>query len=195
MSRLKYYIQLLRPHHWVKNLLVFAPIVFAQKVFDGEALTQTVTGFLVFCLAASTVYIVNDIVDRESDRRHPKKQSRPIASGAIRPGQASGLAVLLGCFSLGLGVWIGQSFVLAVIVYFAANGLYSVWLKHQPVLDLVIVSSFYLIRIFAGGIAAAVPISELLILVTFFLALFAVTIKRRQEFIQGTSSRRAESRN
>lgn len=183
-------IRLLRPHHWLKNILVFAPLVFVQKFLDPHAFLQTFYGFIAFSLLASTVYVVNDIHDRKSDRLHPKKKYRPIASGEVSVIQGCVLALSTGALGLCLGWWLGIHFFGLLLLYLVANVLYSQWLKHQPILDLIIVSSFYLIRIFAGGVLASIPISELLILTTFFLAFFAVTIKRRQELVHGKESRK-----
>lgn len=190
MPNLKSALQLLRPHHWLKNLLIFAPLVFVQKFFDPQADLRTFYGFIAFCLTASTVYIINDIADREGDRLHPKKQNRPIASGEISVNQGWLLALIIGAIALSLGWWLSKAFLALLVLYLVANFLYTKWLKHQPILDLIVVSGFYLIRVFAGGVLVAVPISELLILTTFFLALFAITIKRRQEFMNGKESRK-----
>ncbi len=182
-------LALLRPYSWIKNLLIFVPLFFARDLFDGPKFFATAASFAAFCLSASAVYILNDISDREQDRKHSLKKDRPIASGAVT--LKSALAVLGGLlaadalliFLLVPGIW------WLIGLYFLLNLLYSKYLKHEPVIDILLVSSFYFIRIIVGGVAAGTYISNWLLLCTVFVALFLITAKRLAEF--GQDERRA----
>jgi 4-hydroxybenzoate polyprenyltransferase len=184
------YLRLLRPHQWVKNGLLFAPLIFGGKLLSRADFLQAILGFFAFSFVASCVYVVNDIADIDHDRAHPRKRHRPLASGAVSVAQAIWLAAGVGVIGLALAWWLSPSFFAVVSIYLVMNLLYSRYLKHQAILDLLVVSGFYLLRVFAGGVLIGVPLSEWLILTTFFLALFIVTVKRRQELIRGSKSRR-----
>lgn len=181
MKKFTAYIRLLRPHHWIKNILLFIPLIFSQNLFVRELFLRTVFGFISFSLMASAVYILNDIADIGFDRRHAEKKQRALASGEIKVRAAVLLALLIGSSGLILSWWLGQAFFALLVLYLFANILYSFWFKRLFALNLLLVSSFYLIRIFSGGILATVPVSDLLILTTFFMALFVIATKRSQE--------------
>jgi decaprenyl-phosphate phosphoribosyltransferase len=178
---MKSIIRLLRPAQWVKNGLVFVPIFFARTLFNTEAFTLTLITFIGFCAAASIVYVLNDVVDAPADRLHPVKKHRPIASGAVSHTTAGVIAALLVVF-LGYITYVYiPSLWWIFSLYIVLNILYSLWFKHAPVIDLVIVSFFYFLRVEAGGYATHTPISSWLILCTIFVSLFIIVAKRRAE--------------
>lgn len=173
------FVSLLRPYHWIKNLLIFAPIFFAGRLFEFPTLISAIYAFLAFSLTASSGYIVNDIIDRAADARHPKKKNRTIASGKVSSKQAFlfFLAIALTGI-LFIAFFIPQLWYI-ITIYFLLNLLYSFCLKHIPIFDIGTVSSFYVIRVMTGGIATGIPISEWLLVCTFFASLLLVTGKRK----------------
>mgnify|MGYP000403889171 CR=1 FL=1 len=171
-------ISLLRPHHWIKNLLIIAPLFFAKDLFSVSLLLNTIYAFIAFSLAASIVYILNDIADRESDMQHPEKKERAIASGRVSISQAFALlAVLTIGNAIFIALFISHIWLL-IAGYVVLNILYSFSLKNISLVGIMMVASFYVLRIWTGGMAAAVPISEWIILCTFFASLLVLTAKR-----------------
>ncbi|HWC83846.1 MAG TPA: decaprenyl-phosphate phosphoribosyltransferase [Pseudonocardiaceae bacterium] len=170
-----------RPKQWVKNVLVLAVPFLAAKINHPDVLRAAVIAFIAFCLAASAIYLINDAKDVEADRAHPTKRNRPIAAGIVPVPVALAVAVvlLLG----GLGVSFADNWQLAVViaVYEAVQLGYCFGWKHQPVIDLCIVASGFLLRSIAGGVAASLPMSEWFLLVTAFGSLFMVSGKRYAE--------------
>jgi decaprenyl-phosphate phosphoribosyltransferase len=175
------YMRLIRPQQWVKNLLVFAPLFFAQALFTPLALTASVATFIAFSLAASSVYIVNDLCDIERDRLHPHKRSRPFASGelSILSGKILFFTLVLLEAILLLAV---PALVPILLLYVILNIAYSTRLKHVVVIDILLVASFYLMRVIAGGVATGIKLSPWIILCVFFGALFVIIGKRRAEY-------------
>jgi len=176
-------IRLLRPAHWAKNVFVLAPLVFAQKLSDPEALENGLMGFAAFCLASSAVYVFNDIRDRAEDRLHPLKRHRPIAAGTVSVGSAAVLFAGLVVVSLTLATSLGWHFFAVLVIYLVLNQIYSAGLKHTVILDVMIVSLGFVLRVVAGGEAVDVQVSAWLLLCTFFIALFLAFSKRRHELI------------
>jgi len=178
-------IRTARPEHYVKNLLVFAPIVFAGELFAIPLLLNAIWTFVMFCLAASSVYFFNDICDREYDLTRDDKKNRPVAAGIISPLQAGlvsgGLfisALLIAYFLVNFQV------AVVVIIYIFINVLYSLKLKHTVLIDIILIAMGFILRILAGGLAITVPISDWLLLCVGSLALFLALAKRRSEFIR-----------
>ncbi len=176
-------IQALRPVQWVKNVFVLAPIVFAEQLGQAEVVTRAAMAFGTFCLAASAIYLINDLRDRDEDRRHPLKQHRPIASGALPVPAAIIAAVVLAAAALGSALFFGTFFTLLLATYLTINVLYSSWLKRVVILDVMAVASGYVIRVLAGAEAIDVQVSRWLLLCTIFLALFLILSKRRHELV------------
>jgi decaprenyl-phosphate phosphoribosyltransferase len=177
-------IKAIRPRQWVKNLLVLAAPVAAlgrDVRFDSHDLVNVLIAFVTFSLAASCIYLVNDARDVEADRAHPTKRNRPIAAGVVPVSLAYGLAVLLGAVSLGLAWFVTPNLALVMAIYIAVQLAYCFGLKHQAVLDIVIVSSGFLIRAIAGGVAANIPLSQWFLLVMAFGSLFMGAGKRYAE--------------
>jgi 4-hydroxybenzoate polyprenyltransferase len=180
---MKDYVILARLPQWVKNTFIFLPAFFAGKIFDFALVSQLTLGFIAFCIASSCVYTINDLADKGADEKHPHKSKRPIASGRIMQSNAVAFAAVLGAGALLLALWLGKMFFYITATYLLLNVLYSVSLKHIPVLDIIIVSMGFLLRIFAGGVLADVPISHWIIIMTFLLALFLALAKRRDDVL------------
>ena len=176
-------LRLLRPRQWVKNLLLFAALVFARQLFVPRSLALAGLAFVAFCLASSSVYVVNDLVDVERDREHREKRNRPIASGAVAPGSAAALAALLTLAALGIAFAIGRGFGAAVLVYLGLSHFYSLAGKNVVVLDVMLVAAGFVIRAIAGALAIHVPYSDWFVLCTLFLAMFIAFSKRRAELL------------
>ncbi len=178
------FLTILRPDNWVKNFFIFAPLFFARSIFDLDKFISVCISFIVFSMIASSVYILNDIVDQERDRHHEKKQFRPIASGKITVRMAYLFFITLLSAALILGfIYVPQVLPL-VLVYVILNIAYSVYLKNIAIIDIVVISIFYLIRLLIGGVAADIHVSEWLILCTIFISLFLIVGKRNSEFNQ-----------
>jgi 4-hydroxybenzoate polyprenyltransferase len=175
--------RLLRPRQWTKNLLLFAALVFAKELFDADALLLASLGFAAFCLASSSVYIINDLLDAERDRLHPDKRNRPIASGAVAPGRAVVVAAALTVASLALAFWVAPAFGIAVVLYVGLTHFYSLVGKNVVILDVLLIAFGFVIRAIAGALAIAVPISDWFILCMAFLALFLAVSKRKAELV------------
>ena len=171
----------LRPRQWVKNLLVVAAPLAAGELGDGDVLVATALALVAFCLAASAVYLVNDTADREVDRLHPTKRLRPIASGALPVRIALAASGVLAVAAVSVGWAADPDLALLVASYLALQLLYAVWLKHEPVLDISIVSAGFLMRAVAGGLAADLLLSQWFLLVSGFGSLFMVAGKRYSE--------------
>lgn len=178
-------IRAIRPRQWVKNLLVLAAPLAALggpvRYDYSDVLVKVLVAFVVFCLAASCVYLINDARDVEADRAHPTKRYRPIAAGVVPASLAYVLAVVLGAISL-LGSWlVTPNLALVMAIYIGVQLAYCFGLKHQAVLDICIVSSGFLIRAIAGGVAANIPLSQWFLLVMAFGSLFMAAGKRYAE--------------
>jgi decaprenyl-phosphate phosphoribosyltransferase len=174
-----------RPRQWVKNVLVLAAPFGAGVIAEGDALARTLVGFALFCAASSGAYFLNDAVDVDADRRHERKRLRPVAAGDLSVGaaRAIGVAVPVGAVVAGY-LLVTPEFAIAIGAYVAVTAAYSLWLKHQPVLDIAGVAAGFLIRAIAGGVAADVWISQWFIIVVGFASLFIVTGKRSAEHLE-----------
>jgi 4-hydroxybenzoate polyprenyltransferase len=173
----------LRPGQWTKNLVVFAGVLFGKKLFDATAVGEAIGAFAVFCALSGVVYLVNDIADRETDRRHPLKARRPIASGALPVGVGAGAAFVLGAGGLLAAYAIGPSFALVAAAYLALQILYSGPLKHIVIIDVLTIAIGFVLRAAAGAVAVRVEISHWLLVCTILLALFIALAKRRHEIV------------
>jgi 4-hydroxybenzoate polyprenyltransferase len=174
-------LALLRPQQWLKNLFCLTPVIFAGRAGDAESLMRAGVCTLGFCAASSAVYALNDILDRERDAQHPMKRSRPVASGALDPRTAGGMACAAFAMAMLLSGALGVRVLALVLSYVAINVLYSCWFKRIVIFDVLLISSGFLLRIFAGAEAVQVPVSTWILLCTFFLALFLGFSKRRAE--------------
>jgi 4-hydroxybenzoate polyprenyltransferase len=171
----------LRPAQWVKNLFVFVPLVFAHRLDRFELAMRSVTAFAAFCAAASAIYLLNDLRDREADRQHPVKRLRPIAAGRLGTGTAAAASALLGAFALALAWTLGSGFSACLGIYLVLNVLYSLGLKRLVILDVMTIALGFVLRVEAGALAISVDVSSWLLLCTIFVALFLGFAKRRHE--------------
>ncbi len=170
-----------RPGHWVKNLVIFAALIFAKEYEMPEKISLAILAFAAFCLGTSAVYLINDVIDRKNDKLHPLKSLRPIASGKVPVSMAVALAsfLLLGGLLISLLVNFGTFIILAA--YVVINMAYSLFLKHIVIIDVMTIASGFVLRAVAGGLAISVPISPWLMVCTTLLALFLGFGKRRHE--------------
>lgn len=179
--RIRGMVRTIRPHQWIKNVFVLAPVVFAKSIFDVRLLTTAAAAFSVFCLLAGTVYTMNDLADLDADRVHPVKRYRPIASGRVPVSWAKTLVGVLTVVSLGGALVLSPWFFLVALSYFLNNVFYTVRLKHVAYLDVGSIAVGFVLRVLGGGFATRIEVSWYLILCTALLALFLGFGKRRHE--------------
>lgn len=180
-SRAAALLSALRPRQWIKNVFLFAALVFAGELRRPEAVIRVLEAFGIFCMLSSAAYLINDVRDREADRMHPEKRRRPVASGEIGPGLAVGAAVVLAIAALVAAFALAPALGGVATAYLLLNLAYSFGLKRVVVLDVMIVATGFLLRALAGAVVIDVAISRWLILCTGLLALFLGFVKRRQE--------------
>lgn len=180
-STLSAFAAALRVRHWVKNGFVFAPVVFAGGLFEPGMLLPAAEAFVAFSLASSAVYLLNDLVDAQEDRLHPKKRFRPIAAGELSPPLVMGAVAMISLLAFGVGALSAPRVVLMIAAYGMVNLLYTLRLKHVVILDVFALSAGFVLRVEAGAAAAGVPASTWLLVCTSMLALFLGFSKRRLE--------------
>lgn len=183
-------IKLVRPKQWVKNCFVFAPLIFAGEFLHTDSVYSTLLAAFLFCIAASTVYIVNDLKDIEKDRIHPEKcKKRPLASGQVSPQSVIILLILL--YIVLISFWtVVPNVIYVIFIYLALNWAYTFKLKHEPVIEIFIVAFGFVLRVYAGAIALTVPVSHWMFITTLSISLYLASIKRRQELLQNGSQSR-----
>jgi len=182
--KIMHYFYLLRLHQWAKNLLVFIPIFFAGEIFITGKLLASIFAFFSFSFAASAGYILNDIIDCESDKKNTKKKDRPLASGKISIQEARVLLAIMGSVAV-VVAWIGVPTLLPLLgAYFLLNVSYTYKLKHIVIFDILVISIFYLMRVVGGGLVSSTPISGWLVLCIIFGSLFIIIGKRKAELGQ-----------
>ncbi|MCP4608687.1 MAG: decaprenyl-phosphate phosphoribosyltransferase [Planctomycetes bacterium] len=175
------FLQIMRPLHWTKNMFVFAGLIFGHKLNEPLALGRAIGGFVSFCLAASAVYILNDIIDRQRDCLHPEKCKRPIASGRVTIGLAVVVAVLCAATAIIAAFLLGRAFAAIILIYIVLMVFYSLLLRRIMILDCVVIATGFCLRAVAGAVVVDVFISPWLIICTFALCLFLAFGKRRGE--------------
>lgn len=176
------YLKLLRVHHYVKNLFIFAPLFFSFS-FTMEKFTATLIAFALFSIVASSIYALNDLVDIKEDRQHPKKKERPLASGKVSSQGAIVLIVFLSSFSLITAFLYDIDLFAVLLIYFILNIAYSFKLKHITLVDIFIISTGFVLRLFAGAVVIDAHLSMWIIIITFLLALFLAVAKRRDDVL------------
>jgi len=176
-------IQLMRPQQYIKNLFIFVPLFFAVKITDTTLLVNTIIAFIAFSLTASAIYTLNDYYDRKEDREHPKKQNRPLASGAINRSQ--GIIIMSVLFLSGFILMASLSLQGANIlaIYIVMNIAYSLYLKHIAILDIVIIAIGFVLRLVIGSVVTDIPLSRWIVIMTFLFALFIALAKRRDDVL------------
>lgn len=185
-------IRMVRPHQWVKNVFVLAPVVFAKEIFETALLLRAAGAFALFCLIAGAVYALNDLADVEADRHHPVKRHRPIASGRVPKSWVMPIIAVMVSGSLGAAAFMDYRFAGVLLFYFVQNIAYTKKLKHVAYVDVGCIALGFVLRVLAGGYATATPISHYLIACTALLALFLGFGKRRHEF--AAASRHGQQR-
>jgi 4-hydroxybenzoate polyprenyltransferase len=173
----------LRPKQWVKNVALFAGLIFSQNFMNPAKVAVVFAAGFIFCIAASSVYLINDALDIEQDRRHPEKKFRPIASGALSVGFAFVLAALLMAWSIAMAFILNKGFLFFLSAYLFIEVLYSFYLKDIVILDLFCIAAGFLLRVLSGAVVIDVPISSWLLICTIFLSLFLALGKRRGEMV------------
>jgi len=172
-----------RPEQWTKNLLVLAGVVFGGRLLEPAAVAVAMAAFAVFCALSGSVYLFNDVADREADQRHPLKRERPIASGQLSVPAAVTTGALLGAGGVAAAFSIGTMFGIVAATYLASLLLYSVALKHVVIVDVLMIAGGFVLRAVGGAVAVRVPIGHWLLVCTTLLALFLALSKRRHELL------------
>ena len=184
MNKINSIIKSLRPRHWIKNVFVFAALVFAAEFTNWQSLFLAISAFFAFCFAASSVYLLNDVLDYEADRKHPVKKNRPIARDEVSRGVALFLSFALGVGALIISFIINPIFLAIVIIYIVNNILYSSYFKNIVILDILFIAFGFVLRAVGGAVAIDVTISSWFLIITFLLTLFLAIMKRRQEIVE-----------
>jgi len=184
----------LRPEQWTKNLIVFAALIFGHRLLDPAAVGLSLAAFLIFCALSSSTYLINDVMDRTADRRHPLKRLRPIAAGDVSPAAALTAALVLGGAALVAATWVHPTFGLIAAGYLTLFAAYSRVLKHVVILDVLTIAIGFVLRAAAGAVAISVPMSQWLLVCTILLALFLGLSKRRHELTLLADSARGHRR-
>lgn len=185
-------IKLLRPHQYIKNFFIFAPLFFSFN-FNLAIVGVTSIGFVLFSILASSIYVLNDWFDVEEDRKHPTKRNRPLASGEVSKSTALILMILLSSLSLIFAYLLNHDLFYVLAIYFVLNVLYSFKLKHVAIIDIFIISTGFVLRLFAGAVFLENPLSMWIIIMTFLLATFLAFAKRRDDvllFQEGQQARK-----
>jgi 4-hydroxybenzoate polyprenyltransferase len=177
-------IKLARPKQWVKNFFVFAPLLFSRHIFESGYVFNSFKAFFTFCMISSAVYIINDILDVDSDRSHPKKKYRPIASGEISIKQAVIFAAVLLVIVIIAFLFQDPAFIFLTVLYFFINLFYSIKIKSVVLFDVFFISFGFMLRVLGGAAAISVPVSSWMVLTTIFISLFLAISKRRGELSQ-----------
>lgn len=173
----------MRPSQWLKNLFIFAPLIFSQNIFNPPLLLKTIVAFILFCLLSGSLYILNDVKDLKEDTLHPIKSKRPIASGRLKKSTAVLSFIILSAIALILSLALNIHFFIMALIYFLLQLSYSFWLKHIVILDVFVIAAGFFIRVVAGGLAIDVYLSSWLLICTILLALFLAMSKRRHELV------------
>jgi 4-hydroxybenzoate polyprenyltransferase len=183
MSRTQAVLESLRPRQWTKNVLVLAGIVFGRRLFDPHAIARAGLALAVFCILSGVVYLINDVADRDRDRGHPLKMHRPVASGALSVTAAIGIAGVLAAAGLAGAALLGRQFLTLAAAFVVMFVLYSAYLKHFAIVDVLVIALGFVLRAAAGAVAVNVEISHWLLVCTLLLALFMALGKRRHELV------------
>lgn len=182
-SMIKNLLISMRPRQWIKNLLLFAALIFSRNVFHPQMFLTSMKAFVIFCILSSGVYLLNDLIDLEKDRNHPRKALRPLPSGRLNPSAARIACFTLLVLSLIASLFIGRAFAGICLGYLALQIAYSKWFKQMVILDVFSIAGGFFLRVIAGAKAIEVPISSWLLLCTLFLSLFLALGKRRHELV------------
>jgi 4-hydroxybenzoate polyprenyltransferase len=183
---IKNYFRLLRVPQWIKNLFVFVPLMFSLHLFEADYFIPTLNAFIIFCLASSFIYIINDIIDVKADAAHPKKKFRPLPSGKISKQSAWIAAIVIFLLLILLSFYSAIEFIYFLVSFILLNIIYSMYFKHIVILDVFSIAAGFTIRVLGGAAIIDVPVSSWLILTTMFISLFLGVMKRHSELEQIT---------
>lgn len=184
---MKQFFVLVRFKEWVKNIIVFAPLFFSTTMFNWNLIVDATLAFIAFCLLSGSVYIINDISDLEFDKQHPVKKNRPLAKGKIDKKAALVFAIILLFVALSLSLFLNQKVSFVLLSYFGLNLLYSFWLKNIALIDIIIISIGFVLRLLAGAFSTGIILSDWILLLTLLLSVFLVLGKRRQDLVLSKS--------
>lgn len=184
---MKQFFVLVRFKEWVKNIIVFAPLFFSTTMFNWNLIVDATLAFIAFCLLSGSVYIINDISDLEFDKQHPIKKNRPLAKGKIGKKAALVFAIILLFVALSLSLFLNQKVSFVLLSYFGLNLLYSFWLKNITLIDIIIISIGFVLRLLAGAFSTVIILSDWILLLTLLLSVFLVLGKRRQDLVLSKS--------
>ena len=193
-AKIPTYIRLVRPKHWIKNLFVLAPALFARELFHPDMVLVALKAFFGFCLTASVVYIINDMADVKADRAHHEKKHRPLAAGTVTSGEALALLGVLLVLAMLLALTMPVTYGLILAAYFLINLAYSYKLKEVILLDVFMIAAGFMLRVLGGAAAIRVPVSSWIVLCTLFISLFLGFAKRRSELVSSHDSGSASER-
>ena len=183
-ASIKSKIALLRPHHWLKNLFIFAPLFFTPRLMNLSDLLLTLLGFISFSCVASGIYVLNDLLDRKADRLHPDNSSRPLAASLVSVQSAITMIIILLSLGLLLAVFLDRHFSEIVLTYLLLNIFYCLYLKHISIIDILTISLSFILRVFAGAMLINITPTVWILVCTGLLALFLATAKRRNDLVQ-----------
>ena len=181
------YLKALRPHQWLKNALVFVPMLAAHQI-TADSFWQAFLAFIIFSLVASSVYILNDLLDLASDRAHPRKRNRPFAAGIVPIAHGTWLAPLLLFAGLVIAFPLGRHFILVMLAYWVATTIYSLYIKQKIIIDIVTLAGLYTLRIVAGGVATGIPLSVWLLAFAIFIFFALASVKRQAELVDSVAA-------
>lgn len=183
MSQIKAIIKSMRPKHWIKNMFVFAALLFASQFTDLKSVAFSIATFFLFSFTASSIYLLNDVVDCEDDKKHPVKRFRPIPSGLLSKELALAVCILLGSGTLLTSLVISPWLTMVLLAYYVNNLLYTFKFKHVVICDILMIAAGFVLRAVGGAFAIGVSISNWFLIITFLLTIFLAIMKRRQEFV------------
>ncbi|NMS90836.1 decaprenyl-phosphate phosphoribosyltransferase [Clostridioides difficile] len=183
LTKISDYIKLMRIKQYIKNFFVFSALIFSNNILNTNLLLKTFIAFVCFCIISSSVYALNDAIDMDKDKKHPKKRNRPVASGRISKRNANILFVILALISISLSIVVNLRLTIILVLYLINNILYSLKLKNIILLDVFSISLGFILRVYAGCVAINVSLSNWIILCTFFLSLYLAFGKRKKEIV------------
>lgn len=187
-------LELMRPKQWVKNFFVIAPLFFSKKISVTPIVLNVLGAFILFCFFSSSVYLLNDIIDLENDKNHPKKSNRPLAKGVVSAKLVLALSLILLSIAIMGSFFLNKSFLMVGLIYWFINLSYCLYLKHLAIVDVICIAIGFVLRVVAGGIVVKVPSSPWILTTTIFLSLFLGFSKRRGEIALSLASSNQSSR-
>ena len=183
LFKIKNVLKLIRPHQYIKNLFIFLPLFFIGQITNSELLTNALIAFISFSISASAVYILNDYIDIEEDRQHPRKKDRPLASGLISKKEAFSLIAIFSIIGIALMATQSLKALIILLIYITLNIGYCFFFKHIAIVDITIIATGFVLRLFIGAFTSGISLSKWIVIMTFLLALFLALAKRRDDVL------------